>query len=193
MFIFWKWCRVRRRPEENFKGSRMIMDSGWQSVALELYTTTFTSSWRGTTHWLFYLCTSSDILDSEWRRNIICYGHEKYDLLKRLEDPETERCANPQLFGCEMNEDVVGKLSRLSRRVSTRKTSERTLQLYLIKSKSVYRRWAMNTKLKKKHRKSAHWSWSEMPGKAARKGTRVFEPGWQGGNDISSKQQRKFW
>lgn len=84
--------------------------------------------------------------------HLLC--HEKYDLLKRLEDPETERCANPQLFGCEMNEDVVGKLSRLSRRVSTRKTSERTLQLYLIKSKSVYRRWAMNTK--KKHGKSAH-------------------------------------
>lgn len=79
-------------------------------------------------------------------------AHEKYDLLKRLDDPTTTFCQNPQLFGCEMNEDVIGKLSRLSRRVSTRNTSERSLQLYLIKSKCVYRRWAQNKKLAKPKR-----------------------------------------
>ena len=41
----------------------------------------------------FYHYTSSDIRGLEWRPNSIYLCHEKYDLLKRLEDPETERCA----------------------------------------------------------------------------------------------------
>ena len=48
---------------------------------------------------------------------------------------------NPLCFCCEGNEDVVGKLSRLSRRVSPKLPSQRTLQLYLIKCKAVYGRY----------------------------------------------------
>ena len=68
-------------------------------------------------------------------------GHDKFDMKTRLENQETQTCLNVQLWACKGNEDVVGKISRLSRRVSTRSTSFRTLQLYLIKSKAVYRRF----------------------------------------------------
>ena len=50
-----------------------------------------------------------------------------------------------------MNEDIVGKLSRLIRRVSARRASTRALELYLIKSKAVYRRFKVKqSKLKVK-------------------------------------------
>ena len=45
--------------------------------------------------------------------------------------------------------DVVGKVSRLSRRVDSRLTSKRTLQLCLIKAKAV-RRWFLKSSRKKK-------------------------------------------
>ena len=41
-------------------------------------------------------------------------------------------CCNPMMFGTQMDEDVVGKTSRLSRRVNIRKTSLRALQRYLV-------------------------------------------------------------
>lgn len=50
---------------------------------------------------------------------------------------------NPQAFACEMNEDYVGKISRLSRRVGFRKCSLRVCQKLLIK---------MNTLLRKRRR-----------------------------------------
>jgi hypothetical protein len=40
-------------------------------------------------------------------------------------------CCNPMLWACQMDEDLVGKSSRLSRRVNIRKVSERALQRYL--------------------------------------------------------------
>ncbi len=106
----------------------------------------------------FFPCTSFNTLGSGWHRNIICCA------MKSMTSWNDYRiCQNPQLFGCEMNEDVVGRLSRLSRRVSTHNTSERSLQLYLIKSKAVYRRWAQNKKLAKPKRHPVRWSGSEIP------------------------------
>ena len=39
---------------------------------------------------------------------------------------------NPMAFSCQMDEDVVGRASRLSRRVNIRKVAYRTLQRYLV-------------------------------------------------------------
>ena len=86
--------------------------------------------------------------------HLLC--HEKVELLSMLENPNVRWVRNPQLFGCEMNEDIVGKLSRLVRRVSSRTASARALELYLIKSKSVYRRFQQKQaklKVKKNHLK----------------------------------------
>lgn len=67
-------------------------------------------------------------------------GHLKQDLYGMLQ----RGCPwlpNPGMHTCDMNEDVVGKVARLSRRVSTRRTSDRTLRLVLVKSKAVHDRY----------------------------------------------------
>ena len=71
--------------------------------------------------------------------HLIC--HAKYELLILLQSKEVALIPNLQMFGCEMNEDVVGKLSRLIRRVSARHASSRALQLYLTKAKAVHRKF----------------------------------------------------
>ena len=68
-------------------------------------------------------------------------AHTKQDIAVLLDQPDVEWIMNPLVFAGEMNEDVVGKLSRLSRRTDSRLTSKRTLQLYLCKSKAIYRRF----------------------------------------------------
>ena len=68
-------------------------------------------------------------------------SHAKFDIHERLQDPQTDFVINMQVWGCEMNEDIVGKVCRLSRRVSTRLTAQRTLELVLIKSKALHRRF----------------------------------------------------
>ena len=79
--------------------------------------------------------------------HLLC--HTKLDILILLRNPNVKWVPNPQLWGCEMNEDIVGKLSRLIRRVSARRASTRALELYLIKSKAVYRRFKVKqSKLK---------------------------------------------
>lgn len=52
--------------------------------------------------------------------------HLKRDILTMLLGPNTKWILNPQAFGCEMNEDVIGKLSRLNRRVNSRRSSSFT-------------------------------------------------------------------
>ena len=67
-------------------------------------------------------------------------AHTKIDLSVALRSG-TLYIINPLVFCCETNEDVVGRVSRLSRRVSPKLPSQRTLQLYLIKCKAVYGRY----------------------------------------------------
>lgn len=67
--------------------------------------------------------------------------HFKYEILEHLQDPSVKWILNPLAFACEANEDVVGRISRLSRRVSPQIPVKRKLQLYLMKSKAVYRRY----------------------------------------------------
>lgn len=69
-------------------------------------------------------------------------AHAKFDILQRLQDPTTRNIVNMQIWGCEMNEDVIGKVCRLSRKVSSRSTAQRTLQLVLVKSKALHRRFS---------------------------------------------------
>ena len=74
--------------------------------------------------------------------HMVC--HSKLEILELLERDDVEWIPNLQFFGCEGNEDMVGKLSRLTRRVNARLASQRALELYLIKSKAVYRRFKKN-------------------------------------------------
>lgn len=67
--------------------------------------------------------------------------HTKQDLADLLADSTVLWLPNPQLWGCEGNEDVVGRASRLSRRCSHRQSARRTLEMILIKSKALHTRW----------------------------------------------------
>ena len=71
-------------------------------------------------------------------------AHIKTETLELLKNQHVQWLPNPQLWGCEGNEDVVGLLSRLNRRVSARTSTKRTLQLYLMKAKAVHRRFLKN-------------------------------------------------
>ena len=72
-------------------------------------------------------------------------AHSKYDIFKALQDQNTEYVLNLLIWGCDMNEDMIGKVCRLSRKVSSRLTSQRTLELILIKSKALHRRFRRHT------------------------------------------------
>ena len=71
--------------------------------------------------------------------HLLC--HEKVEIRYLLQDKNVVWVRNPQMYGCESNEDIVGRLSRLLRRVSARRASSRALELYLVKSKALHRRW----------------------------------------------------
>ena len=72
-------------------------------------------------------------------------AHAKYDIFKALQDQNAERVLNMLVWACDMNEDMIGKVCRLSRKVSSRLTSQRTLELILIKSKALHRRFRHHT------------------------------------------------
>ena len=82
-------------------------------------------------------------------------AHEKFDLYTALVTGYGF-ALNPLIYACEGNEDVVGRLARLSRRVSPKLPSQRTLELYLIQCKSAYRRYL---DVRKTHLKLKKWCW----------------------------------
>lgn len=53
---------------------------------------------------------------------------------------------NPMYSGCEQNEDKIGKVSRVSRKVSTRTITNTILQRYMLKKKAVLRRSRLECK-----------------------------------------------
>ena len=58
------------------------------------------------------------------------WHHLQIDILRSIQEVRT--ACNPNLWGCQMDEDTVGRASRLSRRVNVRRVSLRSLQRYLI-------------------------------------------------------------
>ncbi len=70
--------------------------------------------------------------------------HAKLEILELLSRDDVDWIPSLQMYGCEGNEDMVGKLSRLTRRVNARLASRRALELYLIKSKACHRRFKNN-------------------------------------------------
>jgi hypothetical protein len=68
-------------------------------------------------------------------------AHTKHEISLLLQDESVEWVPNPLIFGAEMNEDVIGKIARLSRKVSAKLTTQRTLELYLTKCKAIHTRY----------------------------------------------------
>ena len=59
------------------------------------------------------------------------FAHTLWDLQTQLEAGHPY-ILNPNVFGCEQNEDWIGRVSRLSRKVSPKICSQRTIDRYLV-------------------------------------------------------------
>lgn len=57
------------------------------------------------------------------------WAHTVYELREKVQAGH-EHVLNPAIYNCEQNEDFIGRISRISRHVSTRLTTYRTLQRY---------------------------------------------------------------
>lgn len=67
--------------------------------------------------------------------------HSMHHMMVRLRDDATSLgySQNCLATSCQLDEDLIGKVSRLSRRVSIRATAERTLGRYLVAAHSAWR------------------------------------------------------
>lgn len=91
---------------------------------------------------LAYLCLSTwNCTGFAMKSKFHLLAHAKHDLGVLLDKPEVSWLLSPLVFSGEMNEDVIGRIARLSRKVDSRLNSKRTLELYLCKAKAVHRRF----------------------------------------------------
>ena len=66
-------------------------------------------------------------------------AHMALEIRKGLKT-KTPRLLNVLIWACEMNEDHIGHVARLSRKLATRTLGQRLAQRYLLKSKALFRR-----------------------------------------------------
>ena len=67
-------------------------------------------------------------------------AHLLYEIHAWLADPTIEEIPSLLLYCCESNEDVIGKCSRIMRRVHAKQAPRDTLMRYLTKAKALYKR-----------------------------------------------------
>ena len=77
--------------------------------------------------------------------HMVC--HTALEMKTLLENPEMSLLLSPLVFSCEANEDAIGRLSRISRRVHQATVCHSTLEKYLVKSKALYNRYKQNRRL----------------------------------------------
>ena len=81
-------------------------------------------------------------LQKPWLFPLYPKAHIFHHTIIRLRHEASEKglSVNPMVYSCQMDEDVVGKTSRLSRRVSIRCTMQRTLERYLVNSHDAFQK-----------------------------------------------------
>ena len=70
--------------------------------------------------WLARWSLNNDIVAFAMVYKVHAWKHEALDLFKALTNPKATCYLNPLIHSCEINEDVIGRVSRLSRRVDSR-------------------------------------------------------------------------
>ena len=73
-------------------------------------------------------------------------AHEIHDLHRWLRNPVITALPNALIYGCEANEDVIGKISRTIRRLHQKQVARTALERYLIKAKMLYTRFKRGEK-----------------------------------------------
>ena len=67
-------------------------------------------------------------------------AHTAWEMKASLANENVNFIPSPLLWCCEPNEDLVGRISRIARRVHQRAACRSTIERYLIKSRALYRR-----------------------------------------------------
>ena len=100
-------------------------------------------------HHLLVMIRAYQFLALESRRlGVVGFGlkpkmHALHHISKSLKSQlqsNAPRILNPLVFSCEANESVVGHVSRIARRVSSRTVSLRVLERVLIRTKALIRK-----------------------------------------------------
>ena len=81
--------------------------------------------------WLAQFCIENGLRLFSLRPKMHYFGHELHDLATQI-DLQHSQILSASAFNCEANEDFIGRISRLSRRVSSRACSARVLDRYLV-------------------------------------------------------------
>ena len=89
--------------------------------------------------WLADRCIAERRRFYSLRPKLHFFQHTILDLQAQLERGDTH-IISPSVWNCEANEDFIGRIARISRRVSPRLGSLRTIQYYLISCKLLFRR-----------------------------------------------------
>ena len=92
-----------------------------------------------------YMKLASDCLQDDFngyavKPKLHLFKHQVLDLHESLSKGD-EVIMNWNVFNCEQSEDLVGRISRLSRRMDSRRVGERVLQCYLVKCHILHRRF----------------------------------------------------
>ena len=92
-----------------------------------------------------YMKLASDCLQDDFngyavKPKLHLFKHQVLDLHESLSKGD-EVIMNWNVFHCEQSEDLVGRISRLSRRMDSRRVGERVLQCYLVKCHILHRRF----------------------------------------------------
>ena len=93
---------------------------------------------RGYTY-LAVHCMDRDLKLFSLRPKTHYFAHTLWDMGLQI-SLNHEWICSPALFNCEANEDFVGKISRLSRRVSPRLCGQRVIDRYLVGAKLFFKR-----------------------------------------------------
>lgn len=90
--------------------------------------------------WLAQWCLDQKIVAFAMVYKIHAWKHEALDLYDSLKRHDQQKFFNPLLHSCELNEDVVGRVSRVSRRVDSKLMEQRCLQLFYAKCYFLHQR-----------------------------------------------------
>ena len=90
-------------------------------------------------HFLADHCLNSGLKLFSLRPKCHFFHHSILEMEKQIASGHAWVCS-PAMFNCENNEDFVGRVCRLSRRVSPKLVSLRTIDRYLVATKLLYKR-----------------------------------------------------
>ena len=117
------------RDQYNLMVSHPLLLERTCAVQLYEHITVFLNGYA----WLARWALDNEFVAFAMVYKIHAWKHEALDLFRVLKNPTARYFFNPLIHSCEINEDVIGRISRLSRRVDSRQMERRCLQLFLVK------------------------------------------------------------